>query len=218
MARAEASAATSAYAGARGMTALRAPIAGSVLRVLRESAGPVAAGTALLEIGDTNSLEVVGDFLTTDAMAVRAGAAARIVDWGGDRPLAARVRRVDPGAYTKVSALGLEEQRVPIVLDLVADRPPAFGHGFHVNVVIDVWEGHSVVTVPSTALFRDGQNWAVFVVRGGRAEIRQVDAGRSDNTRTVIERGLQAGEEIVLQPSDTLTDGARVRPLTTSQR
>lgn len=218
LARAEAAAAPSPNVGARLVTAIRAPTAGRVLRVLRESGGPVTAGTPLLEIGNTSGLEIVADFLTTDAMTVQPGAAAMIRDWGGDRSLRARVRQIDPGAFTKVSALGLEEQRVPIVLDLVGGRPPTFGNAFHVNVDIEVWKGIDVLTVPSTALFRDGQNWAVFVVRDGRAHLTRVVTGRSDNTRTVIEQGLQAGDEVVLQPSDTLTDGGRVQLLTGSMR
>jgi HlyD family secretion protein len=210
--RAEAAAATATTGGSRTVTAVRAPTAGRVLRILRESAGPVTAGTPLLEIGNTGGLEIAADFLTTDAMAVQPGAAATIRDWGGDRALVGRVRQIDPGASTKVSALGLEEQRVPIVLDLVSERPPTFGNGFHVNVDIEVWKGTDVLTVPSTALFRDGEHWAVFVVRDGRAHLMRVLTGRSDNTRTVITQGLNDGDTVVLQPSDALVDGGRVQP------
>lgn len=213
LARAEAAAATSAVSSSQTVTPIRAPGGGRVLRVLRESAGPVAAGTPLLEIGNTGGLEIVADFLTTDAMAVQPGAAAAIRDWGGNRVLAARVRQVDPGAFTKVSALGLEEQRVPIVLDLVEERPVTFGNAFHVNVDVEVWKGTNVLTIPSTALFRVGQDWAVFVIRNGRAHLAHVSVGRSDSTRTVIEQGLDAGDTIVVQPSDTLTDGVRVQLL-----
>jgi HlyD family secretion protein len=112
-----------------------------------------------------------------------------------------------------VSALGLEEQRVPIVLDLVDERPATFGNGFHVNVDIEVWKGIDVLTIPSTALFRIGQEWALFVIRNGRAHLTRVVTGRSDSTRTVIEQGVNAGDTVVVQPSDALTDGARVRVL-----
>jgi len=211
--RAEAAAGTSADAQSRGVTAVRSPTAGRVLRVIRESAGPVAAGTPLVEIGNTSGIEIVADFLTTDAVSVRPGAPATIRDWGGDETLIARVRQVDPGAFTKVSALGLEEQRVPIVLDLVSERPASLGHDFHVNVAIVVWRGDDVLTVPSTALFRVGERWAVFVLRDGRAHLTRVVVGRSDATRSVIEQGLNAGDQIVVQPSDALTDNVRVLAL-----
>jgi HlyD family secretion protein len=112
-----------------------------------------------------------------------------------------------------VSALGLEEQRVPIVLDLVGEQPPAFGHDFHVNVDVVVWAGDNVLMIPSTALFRAGDQWAVFAIREGRAHLTHVQVGRSDVTRTVIEQGLIEGDRVVVQPSDALQDGSRVTPL-----
>jgi HlyD family secretion protein len=208
--RAEAAAATSTSAGGRTVTEVRSPVAGRVLRVLHESAGTVAAGTPLLEVGDTSHIEIAADFLTTDAMAVRPGASATIHDWGDGPPIAARVRRVEPAAFTKVSPLGLEEQRVSVILDVVDPRSVAFGHDYHVNVAIVVWKANDVLTIPSTALFRVGTDWAVFVVRNGRARLTRVVTGRADATRTVISRGLQAGETVVVQPSDALVDGGRV--------
>lgn len=214
VARAELVRATAAVTPAtqvgRAGTPVRTPVAGRILRVLHESAGPVTVGTPLAEVGNTTAIEVAADFLTTDAMSVQPGARATIYDWGGPAPLAARVRRIEPGAFTKVSALGLEEQRVSIVLDLLGEPPPNFGHDFHVNVAVVVWTGHDVLTIPSTALFRTGQDWAVFTVVEGRAHLTRVEAGRSDNTRTVIDRGLHEGEQVVVQPSDALQDGSRV--------
>jgi len=186
------------------------PVSGRVLRVLRESAGPVASGTPLAEIGNTTDLEVTADLLTMDAISVRPGAAAQIRDWGGSEGIPARVRRVDPAAFTKISALGLEEQRVRAVLDLVEPAPAGMGHDFRVTVSIDAWHGQDVITVPSTALFRTGEGWAVFVVREGRAQILRVTPGPSDTRRTVIEQGLEEGASVVIQPSDLLTDGVRV--------
>jgi HlyD family secretion protein len=212
LARAEAVAATSTLNPRNAVTDVYSPTAGRVLRVLRESRGTVVAGTPLLEIGNTAGLEVSADFLTTDAIGVRPGARAMIRDWGGDRDLNARVRHVEPGAFTKVSALGLEEQRVPIVLDFLSD-PPGFGNDFHVRVSIVVWTGSDVLTVPSTALFRVGDEWGLFVIRDSRARLTRVAAGHSDGERTVIERGVNEGDEVVIQPSDTLADGARVRRL-----
>lgn len=210
--RAEAAAATapSADQPQRPVAQVRSPASGRILRVLRESAGPVSAGTPLVELGNVGAIEIVADFLTTDAVSVSPGASATILDWGGAQALAARVRQVEAGGFTKVSALGLEEQRVPIVLDLAGERPAALGNDFHVNVAIVVWAGHDVLTVPSTALFRVGESWAVFVVHDGRALLRRVVVGRSDDTRSVIEEGLDVGDDVVVQPSDALQDGSRV--------
>ena len=211
--RAEAAAAVSTDRAVRTATPVHSPTSGRVLRVLRESAGPVAAGTPLVQLGNVGAIEIVADFLTPDAMSVTPGAPATIREWGGSEPLAARVRHVDPGAFTKVSALGLEEQRVPIVLDLVGEPPAAFGNDFHVNVAIVVWTGQRVLTIPSTALFRIGESWGVFVVQDGKAHLTRVTVGRSDEARSVVERGLTEGEEVVVQPSDALQDGSRVAVL-----
>jgi HlyD family secretion protein len=178
--------------------------------VLHESAGPVVAGTPLLEIGNVDELEVTADLLTADAVQVTAGARAEIRSWGGPEPVRATVRRVDPAAFTKVSALGVEEQRVRTVLDVVEPQPVGPGHDFRVTVAIAVWTGNNVLRVPSTALFRRGNEWAVFVVRDGRAHITPVVIGRADDTRTVVERGLAEGDVVAVQPSDLLVDGARV--------
>lgn len=211
--RAEAAAAVSTDQAGRTVTPVRSPTSGRIVRVLHGNAGPVAAGTPLVEVGNVADIEIVADFLTSYAMSVTAGAKATIQDWGGPQPLAARVRHVEPGAYTKISALGLEEQRVPIVLDLVSDRPPQFGHDFRVNVAIVVWTGQDVLTVPSTALFRVGEAWAVYAVSSGRAHLTRVRVGRSDEIRSVIEEGLSSGDEVVVQPSDALRDGSRVTVL-----
>lgn len=208
--RAEALVATGPARPARPATLVPSPVAGRVLRVLRESAGPVTAGTALVEIGDTTNIEVVADLLTADAMEVRPGATATVRESNNSHGFAARVRRVDPAAFTKVSALGVEEQRVWAVLDLVGSPPPGLGHDFRVTVSIAVWQGQQVLTVPSTALFRTGDRWAVFAVRDGRARMTVVTPGRSDGTRTAIEEGLADGDTVVIQPSDLLSDGARV--------
>ena len=208
--RAEAVVATGMARPARAATLVPAPVSGRVLRILRESAGPVASGTPLLEIGNTTDLEVTADLLTMDAMSVRPGATADIRDWGGPQAIPARVRRVDPAAFTKISALGLEEQRVRAVLDLVGPPPVGMGHDFRITVWIDTWHGDDVIAVPSTSLFRAADAWAVFTIQDGRAALTVVTPGPSDGERTVIEGGLDAGRVIVIQPSDLLTDGARV--------
>jgi HlyD family secretion protein len=191
-------------------TAVRSPVAGRVLRVVRESAGPVAAGAPLLEIGDIARLEVDADLLSSDAAAVRSGAAATVIGWGGPAVLLARVRRIDPAAFTKVSALGLEEQRVHVVLDLTDPPPPGLGHDYRVDVAVVVWDGHDVLRVPSTALFRVGDRWAVFRVVAGRAHRVLVDLGPTDGTMAAVSAGLQDGDEVITQPSDMIEDGSRV--------
>ena len=211
--RAEAAASSGTANGASAVTTVRSPVAGRVLRVVRESGGPVRAGEPLLEIGNVGALEIAADFLTTDAVAMTPGAAATIIDWGGPAALAARVRQVEPGGFTKVSALGLEEQRVPVVLDLVEPPPVVFGNDFHVKAAVVVWNATNVLTVPSTALFRNGDAWAVFVVPDGRAKLRPVTVGRTDGTRTVVERGLTDGDVVITQPADSVTNGTRVSPL-----
>jgi HlyD family secretion protein len=185
------------------------PVSGRVLRILRESAGPVAAGTPLVQIGDIAQLEVRADLLSSDAARVRVGVAAKVTGWGG-RSIAARVRTIEPAAFTKVSALGLEEQRVSVVLDLPESPPPELGHDYRVDVAIVVWEGKDVIRVPATALFRSGDRWAVFVVRDGRARGVLVEIGASDGTWTAVTGGLAEGATVIAQPSDTIEDGTRV--------
>ena len=192
--------------------AVRSPAAGTILRVLRKSAGPIAAGTPLLEVGDVNRLEVDADLLSSDSAEVRRGAPATVTGWGGPQPLSARVRGIDPAAFTKVSALGLEEQRVRVVLDLAEPLPKGLGHDFRVDVAIVVWQGANVLRVPSTALFRSGEQWTVFTVRAGRARLVPIEIGRSDAKWTVVDRGLRAGDEVIVQPSDLISDGTRVQP------
>ena len=192
-------------------TAVASPASGSVLRVIHDNAGPIAAGTPLVEVGDVSHLEVVADLLSVDAALVRAGAAATITGWGGRQELRARVRRVDPAAFTRVSALGLEEQRVHVVLDFVEPVPPGLGHDYRVDVAIVVWHGEEVLRIPSTALFRAGDRWTVFAIRNDRARLVNVDLGLTDGTSTVIDHGLAEGDRVLVQPSDEIHDGVRVR-------
>jgi len=187
------------------------PVAGRVLRVVRESAGPVAAGAPVVEIGDVTSLEIRADLLSSDAAALREGAAATITGWGGARPLAARVRRVEPAAFTKISALGLEEQRVHVELDIVDPLPPGLGHDYRVDLATVTWTGRDVLRVPSRALFRSGSQWAVFTLREGRAREVAVELGETDGTLTVVTHGLEDGDVVVAQPTDAISNGTRVR-------
>ena len=191
---------------------LRAPVSGRVLRVVRESEGPVSAGEPLIEIGDPAELEVVVELLSADAVRVEAGARAILEEWGGAGSLEARVRRVEPYGFTKVSALGIEEQRVNVILDInePRERWQALGHGYRVEARIVLWEGNEVLKLPLSALFREGDGWAVFVVEGGMAKLRPVERGRHTGLEAVIVAGLEAGDAVVRYPSDRVEDGVRV--------
>lgn len=188
------------------------PVRGRVLRVLAESEGVVAAGTPLLEVGDPSALEIVVDVLTSDAVHIAPGARAQISGWGDDRPLAARVRLVEPSAFTRVSALGVEEQRVNVILDL--QDPPdvwrALGDGYRVEASIVVWEKDDVLQVASSALFRHEGKWTAWVVANGRANQRPVTIGRQGGLVTEITGGLREGESVVEHPSDALAEGIEV--------
>jgi HlyD family secretion protein len=188
---------------------VRAPVAGSVLRVREESERIVAAGTPLLELGDATRLEIVVDVLSSDAVRIRPGTPARIEEWGGGRPLRAKVRRVEPSAFTKVSALGVEEQRVNVIADLL-EQAPGLGDGYRVEARIQVWQGSDVLLLPVSALFRAGSSWAVFVVRDGVARRREIEVGERGGSHAQVLANLAAGERVVLHPSDRLRDGARV--------
>ena len=191
---------------------------GQILQVLRESEGIVAAGEPLVEIGDVEDLEIVVDLLSTDAIKVQPGQRVIIRGWGGDGELEGVVRRVEPFARTKVSALGIEEQRVNVIIDL--SNPPqmgtGLGHGFQVEISIVLWEADDVLTVPLTALFRSGDAWALYVEHDGRAVMREVALGRKTQLRAQITDGLQAGERIVLYPSDRIVDNTRITQRQTS--
>lgn len=192
--------------------AIRAPVRGRVLRVMQESEGVVQPGTPLLEIGDPAALEIVVDVLTTDAVEVRTAAPVRIERWGGEATLAGRVTRVEPSAFTRLSALGVEEQRVNVVIGL--DGPPsayaALGDGYRIEVGIVVWEGAGRLQVPVGAVHRQGDGWAAYVVEAGRARLRSVRVGRRNGTEAEVLEGLHEGERVVLYPTDSVKDGARV--------
>ncbi|HMA29264.1 MAG TPA: efflux RND transporter periplasmic adaptor subunit [Thermoanaerobaculia bacterium] len=193
------------------LTVVRCPVAGRVLKVVEESERPVVAGAPLLEVGDPSKLEIVLDVLSREAVRVRPGARMWLEEWGGPEPLPATVRLVEPSAFTKLSALGVEEQRVHVVGDL-ASPPAALGDGFRVEARIVVDEAKNVVRVPASALFRKGDAWAVFAVVGGRAHLKLVETGLMNRTHAEIRSGLADGASVLLHPSDRVADGARVRP------
>lgn len=190
---------------------VRAPVAGRVLRVFEESERIVAAGMPLVEIGDPASLEIVVDILSTDAVRVAEGARVSIEEWGGEGSLEARVHLVEPSAFTKVSALGVEEQRVNVIARLVVPEP-RLGDRYRVEARIVLWEADDVIQVPASALFRHGAAWAVFVVESGRARLREVEVGHLAAFDAEIVRGLEVGETVILHPSDRVHEGVRVVP------
>jgi HlyD family secretion protein len=193
---------------------IRSPIDGRVLRVLQESATVVNAGASLLELGDPNDLEIEIDVLSSDAVKVRPGAKVRLEHWGGDEPLPARVRLVEPAAFTKVSALGVEEQRVWVIADF--DGPPeqrkTLGHAYRVEARIVVWEAEDLLLAPAGAFFRRGDDQAVYLVVGGRVEERVVRVGRSNGIDRQILGGLAEGDVVVVHPSDKVLPGVAVVP------
>jgi HlyD family secretion protein len=190
---------------------IRAPVSGRILKIVQESEAVVQSGTPLIDIGDPLDLEVVADLLSTDAVQVQPDASVRIDGWGGP-PIKARVTRVDPAGFTKVSALGIEEQRVRTIIDFV--DPPAtwsrLGHEYRVNVHITTWSGSDVLTVPVAALFRRGDEWAVFAVREGRTRVAVVQLGHRTNRVAEVLSGISPGEKVVLHPSDRIKDGVSV--------
>ena len=197
-----------------GAVDVTSPVPGFVLRVPQESERVVVAGTPLVEVGDPDRLEIVTDLLSADAVRVRPGAEVFIEDWGGDRPLKGRVRLVEPYGFTKISALGVEEQRVNVVIDFAEPREAwlRLGHGYRATVRIVVSAAPNVLKVPISALFRSGREWSVFVVdAGGRARSKQVKAGRMNDEEAEIVSGLAAGERVILHPSDKVDEGVRVR-------
>jgi HlyD family secretion protein len=191
---------------------ITSPVHGKVLHVLRKSEGVVEAGTALLEVGDPEALELVADVLSQDAVGVRPGMPARVVHWGGEPPLAAKVRRIEPAAFTHTSALGVDEQRVNVLLDpdgpVEAWRP--LGDGFAVEIQITAWSRPDVLQVPTSSIFREGDGWAVFVVSNGLAVVRRVEIGHRGALQTEIVSGLAAGDVVIVHPGSSVHAGVRV--------
>jgi HlyD family secretion protein len=200
--------------GGRAAVDVVAPVDGVILKRLRESETVVPVGDPILEIGDPSKLQIVADFLSTDAVRIKPGGPVIIEQWGGRQPLNGRVRRVEPSGFMKVSALGVEEQRVNVLIDLV-DPPAAalaLGDAYRVEVRVVTWREDSVLKVPVGTLFRRGEGWAVFQVDGDIARLRVVTLGERNDVEGQILQGLSEGQTLVLHPPDTLKDGARVKP------
>jgi HlyD family secretion protein len=188
------------------------PVAGQVLKIYQESEGVGQGGTPILEVGDPAALEIVVDVLSQDATRIPIGASTTIERWGGKDPLRAHVRIVEPSAFTKLSALGVEEQRVNVIIDMDEghERWSSLGDGYRVEARITVWEGKDVLKVPASAVFRSDEAWATFVVDDGTAVIRKVELGETNGLETEVLSGLDEGESVIAYPSDSVRDGVSV--------
>lgn len=193
---------------------ITAPVSGRVLRVIQESAAVVTAGSPLIEVGDPTDLELVIDVLSTDAVAIRPGAQVSIEHWGGEAPLSGHVRLVEPAAFTKFSALRVEEQRVNVIIDLddAPEARPTLGDGYRVEARIVTWESPDTIKVPTSALFRTQKSWAVFLADRGRAVTREVALGRRNADEAQVLSGLEPGDTVVAYPGDKVRDGVRIAP------
>jgi HlyD family secretion protein len=189
---------------------LRSPTAGQILRIPERSERVLTAGTPIMTVGDPRALEIVIDVLSGEAVKVKPGMPVRVEAWGGPQPLQARVRLVEPFAFTKVSALGVEEQRVNVVADFV-DAPQSLGDAYRVEARIVLWSSEDALKIPSNALFRKGDGWAVFVADGRRARLRPVKPGHAAPLETEIVEGLAGDDHVVLHPSNDIADGTRIR-------
>ncbi len=193
---------------------VRSPVAGNVLSVLHRSEGAVREGEPLLVIGDPGSLEVEVEVLSADAVRIKPGSRVTFTRWGGEGTLEGKVRTVEPSGFTKVSALGVEEQRVPIIADIVSPRKSweKLGDGYRLEASFVLWEGEGILQAPASALFRHGEGWAAFAAEGGRARLRPVEAGRRGGRNVQILSGISEGESVVVHPSGEVRDGVRIRP------
>lgn len=190
---------------------ITAPVSGRILQIADRSERVVREGDTLMHIGDAQDLEIVVDYLSMDAVKIEAGQPVIIDNWGGDEPLEGRVRLVEPFGFLKVSALGIEEQRVNVIIDFVNDEGwQKLGHGYQVESKVVLWDVDDVLTVPLTALFRVGEDWALFIEEDGRAKLRQVETGRRDGVIAEIRDGVEAGDRVVAHPSDRVSDGVRI--------
>jgi len=205
-----------AGAGARGEPlVILSPVSGRVLRVMQESERLVPAGFALLEVGDPTDLEARIEVLSRDGVAIQPGARVQLEQWGGPVALNARVRVVEPSAFTKVSALGVEEQRVYVIVDFTdpLEVRRSLGDNYRVEARIETWSGQNILKVPSGALFQRGAQWQTYVVEHNRAVLRTVRVGRSSGRETEILEGLSAGQNVVVYPGDQIADGSRIKPI-----
>lgn len=198
-------------ASGRAVIDVPAPVTGQVLQIPDRSERVLAAGAPIMTLGDPSRFEIVVDYLTTDAVRIQPGMTMLLAGWGGGETLKARVRVVEPGAFTKISALGVEEQRTNVVADFV-DPPGPLNDGYRVESRVVLWEADSALKVPVASLFRVGDDWAVFVVDGDRVRRRVVTIGHRNAVDAEVARGLEEGALVVRHPPSELEDGARVEP------
>jgi HlyD family secretion protein len=191
---------------------MKSPVSGVVLKVMQESETIVAPGTGLLEVGDPNDLEIEAEILSRDAVSIKIGDAVAIEQWGSPQALKGRVRRVEPAAFTKVSALGVEEQRVIVLVDLV-DPPAAakaLGDRYRVEARIAIWHADEVLVVPASALFREGNTWKTYRYEQGKAYLTTIEVGHSDGRLSEVNKGLKEGDRVLLHPPDSVKDQSSV--------
>jgi HlyD family secretion protein len=189
------------------------PINGFVLNVYEESARMLTAGAQIMEVGDTTDMESEIELLSSDAVGVQPGADASIEEWGGEAPLRGKVTVVEPGGYTKVSSLGVEEQRVKVRIDFVDPLPPGtvIGDRFRVEARIVTWRGDNVLQVPTGALFRRGGDWMTFVLDGGKAHAVKVEIAHNNGIAAEVRSGLTEGQRVLVHPPDAVTEGSSVK-------
>lgn len=196
--------------GDRAAVRLESPVSGKVLRIPEKSERIVTPGTPMLVLGNPGQLEIVIDVLSTEAVKIKPGMPVLIEGWGGDEPLEAQVRIIEPYGFTKVSALGVEEQRVNVIADFVGPHS-TLGDAYRIEARVVVWRSEDALKAPASALFRRQDGWAAFVLQDGRARLREVKVGQRTAFEVEVLSGLQAGEHVILHPSNDISDGTRVR-------
>lgn len=192
---------------------VRAPVAARVLKLVHESEGLVPAGQPLLEIGNPDTLEIAVEVLSTQAVKIAPGSKVLFDRWGNDTTLQGAVRMIEPTGFTKVSALGVEEQRVRVIADITSPREiwRRLGDGYRVEARFVIWEGNDILQIPASALFRQGKEWAVFAVENGRAKLRTIKVGQQAGLIVQALSGIKAGEQVITHPEDKIKDGTRVK-------
>ncbi len=197
---------------AGNLVTVTSPVSGRVLKVMQESEIIVAPGTPILEIGDPTDIEIEAEILSRDAVGMKPGDPVDIEQWGGELPLKGRVRRIEPAAFTKISALGVEEQRVYVLTDLIdpPETSKTLGDRYRVEVRVAVWHSDDVLVVPAGALFREGNAWKTYIYQDGKARLVSIEAGHTDGRLTEVVSGLNPGDKVLLHPPDTVKDGTSV--------
>jgi HlyD family secretion protein len=200
-------------AGSSGLVPVRAPVTGSILRIIRESEGAVIAGDPIVEIGNPSQLEIRAEVLSSDAVNIRPGTPVLLDRWGGDVSLQGRVKIVEPTAFTKVSSLGVEEQRVLVIAEITSmpESWQRLGDGYRVEARFIIWEGNDILQVPESALFRKDHGWAVFVIKEKRASLREVEIGRRSGLSAEVLSGVSEGEAVIIHPDEAIGEGIKVK-------